>query len=394
MMKKKIKLLVIIILLSFIAIPTIKVNAQTLQEYKNKVAELKTKKYETDKLTSESEQKIRERRNSIIQATDTIKENEDKVESSKVLVAESQEQIKIRQEELKDVLVALQYTDSNKKELYTDYIFSASSIPEMMERQAIVEQVVEYTESELESLNKLIKDNESLQVKLANDNVTLNNSITEYEAQLLELDKYIDELASIGLDYASQIEAQEGMIKIYEAAGCKNSDDLDDCYYSGGSGYFARPLNSGVITQAYNKTHGGIDLGVKAGTNVYAPASGTIVYTKSRYKCGGNIIYMHTIVNGKKYTLEFAHLRTINVKIGQTVRQGQIIATSGGDKSTWSYDTCTTGDHLHYAISSGYYFGDATWNAFYTFKANTTPTGNQTISGFKNKYGWRWSSRY
>lgn len=396
MMKRSKKYIKVILIIGFMLLtlfPTSKANAQTLQQYKNALAELKNKKHENDSLTAESERKIREKRNSIIEATNTIEENENKVESSKLLVADSQEKIKIRQEEMKEVLVALQYTDSNSKELYTDYIFSASSITEMIERQAIVEQVVEYTQAELESLDKLIKENESLQVKLAQDNVELNSSITKYEAQLVELDKYIDSLASIGLDYDSKIEAHEGMIRIYEAAGCKNNDDLDDCYYSGGSGSFARPLTKGSVSQPWNPTHGGIDLAVSAGSNVYAPANGTIVYTKYRWNCGGNIIYMHTVVDGKKYTVELAHLRSIKVRIGQTVKKGELIATSGGDRSTWSYDTCTSGPHLHYAISSGHYFGNASWEGFYTFKANTRPTSNQNISGLKNRYGWRWSTR-
>ncbi len=394
MMKRSINIILIISFLIVMFCPITNVKAMTLQEYKNKVAALKNKQYENNKLTAETENKIRNKRNEIIEATNKISENEQKVEDSKTLVAESHENIKIKQEELKDVIVALQYTESNSKELYTDYIFSASSISDMMERQAIAAQIVNYTQGELDSLEKLIKDNEALQVKLADDNVNLNESITKYEAQLEELDKYIDSLASIGLDYASQIEAQEGMIKIYEAAGCKNGDDIDVCYYAGGSGAFMRPLVSGKVTQAYNKTHAGIDLGGNnPGTSIYAPANGTIVYVKNKYSCGGNIIYMHSFVGGKKYTLEFAHLRSINVKIGQSVKQGQVIGTVGGDQSTWYYDSCTSGTHLHYAISNGYYFGNATWNEFYTFKANTTPTGNKSISSINSSKGWTWKTR-
>ncbi len=395
MMKKK-NYFVLFLLLALFAFPTINVKAETLRDYKNKVADLKSKKNENTRLTTDAENKIKAKRNAIIDATNTIEQNENKVEESKALVAESQEQIKIRTEELKDVIDVFQYTQINSQEIFLDYIFGAESITDLIERQAIVEQIVNYTQEELDGLEKLIKENEELQVQLENDNVTLNNSITEHERQLDELDKYIDSLASIGLDYDDQIQAQEGLIKIYQEAGCGDDDDIDICYYSkiNGSAYFSRPLNKGKVTQAWNATHGGMDLGGNTpGTNIYAPANGTIVYTKYHYKCGGNIIYMHSYVNGQKYTLEFAHLRSINVSIGQVVTKGTIIGSVGGDSSTWYYDTCTSGAHLHYAISYGYYFTDATWNGFYTFKANTKATGEQSISNLKSVRGWTWSTR-
>lgn len=396
-MSKRIKNILIIFSFIFISFaPFITVKADTLKDYKNKVAELKTKKDNNTRLTNEAEQKIRNKRNAISEATDTISSNENKVENSKTLVAESQEQIKIKTEELKDVINILQYTELNTDEIYVDYVFSASSISEMMERQAVIEQIANYTQEELDNLKILIEENEQLQVKLVNDNVELENSITKYEEQLDELHEYIDSLASIGLDYDSQIEAQEGLIKIYEAAGCKDNDDIDDCYYAklGSSSSFSRPLTKGRVTQAWNAPHGGIDLGGNTpGTNVYAPANGTIVYVKKKYKCGGNIIYMHSYVNGKKYTIEFAHLRAIKVNIGDVVSKGEVIATVGGDSSTWYYDSCTSGTHLHYAISYGYYFTDATWNGFSTFKTNTKATSVKSISGFENQKNWRWTNR-
>lgn len=373
------------------------VQAKTLQQYKNEVADLETKLDRTERLSAEAEQKIRSKRNAIASATNTIEANKQSVENSKILVAESEEQIKIKNTELEDVIKVLQYTGINSEEMYIDYVFESSSIYELMERQSVVEQIVTHTVEELETLEDLINQNKKLQTQLAQDNVNLENSITKYENQLLDLQEEISKLATVGLDYKSQIEAQKGLIKIYEEAGCKNKDDIDVCYYAkiNGNGKFSRPLTKGVITQTWkNGIHYGIDLGgVPAGTNVYAPANGTVVYTKHKYKCGGNIIYMHAVVDGQKYTIELAHLKSIKVKIGQVVTKGQVIATQGGDRSTWYYDSCTTGTHMHYSISYGYYFTNASWNGFSTFQKNTKATSVQSISGFKNQKGWRWTTR-
>lgn len=400
-MKKLVNIIVIISLVILTICPLgYEVKAETLKDYKNKVAELQSQKAESDALTAEAKRNIESKSQAIRNANNTIVSNEAKVEESKTLVAESQEQIKIKQNELEDVIKILQYTEINNEEIYVDFIFSSSSISELMERQAIMEQIVNYTVEELESLEKLIVDNQNLQVKLANDNVNLENSITEYEAQLEELHEYVDKQASIGLGFADQIKVQQNLIKLYEQAGCKDNDDINDCYYSKmeGSGSFSRPLTKGKVTQAWNKSHGGIDLGGNSeGTPVYAPASGTVIYVAYKTSCGGNIVYMHSLVDGKKYTVEMAHLLSIKVSSGQKVQKGQIIGTVGGYSTSHalsgSYDYCSFGAHLHYAISYGYYFSKSGRSQWSTFKSNTGATSVQSISGIKSTKGWTWTTR-
>lgn len=400
-MKKIVNSIVIISLIILTICPVgCEVKAETLRDYKNKVAELQNQKAESDALTAEAKRNIEAKSQAIKNANNTIVSNEAKVEESKTLVAESQEQIKIKQEELEDVIKILQYTEINNEEIYTDFIFSSSSISELMERQAIMEQIVNYTVEELESLEKLIVENQNLQVKLANDNIDLENSITEYEAQLEELHEYVDKQASIGLGFADQIKVQQNLIKLYEQAGCKDGDDINDCYYSKmeGSGSFSRPLTKGKVTQAWNKSHGGIDLGGNSeGTPVYAPASGTVIYVAHKTSCGGNIVYMHSLVDGKKYTVEMAHLLSIKVSSGQKVQKGQIIGTVGGYSTSHalsgSYDYCSFGAHLHYAISYGYYFSESGRSQWSTFKSNTGATSVQSISGLKSTKGWTWTTR-
>ena len=139
-----------------------------------------------------------------------------------------------------------------------------------------------------------------------------------------------------------------------------------------------------------------MDIGGNAkGTPIYAPANGTVASVVYKSSCGGNIIYMHFTVNGKAYTGEFAHLTSINVKKGQYVTKGSVIGTIGGDSSTWYYDKCTTGLHLHYAIAYGYYLGGGSngYTSWSTFTSNTKATSVQAITGIKNQRGWTWRGR-
>ena len=394
-MMKRIIISISLISLIFVMLFPTTVHAKKLRDYKNEVAKLESQQAENNRLTQSAKNSIDEKRNAILNANNTIEVNEQKVEDSKALVAESKEQIKIKTEELKEVINILQYSNINSDEVYMDYLFDSQSLEELMERQAIIEQVVDYTQEQLDSLDKLIVENEELQVQLNNDNVALNNSITEYEKQVEELEAYIEKLATIGMDYSEQLKAAQAQVKLFVDAGCKDDDDVDDCYYNKGgqSGAFSRPLNSGVVTQAWgNNGHKGMDIGGNSpGTYVYAPATGTVAYVSYHQSCGGNIVYMHFRVNGQKYTGEFAHLRSINVSKGQKVTKGTVIGTVGGDSSTWYYDKCTTGPHLHYAIAYGYYLVD--YYAWSTFTSNTKATSVQSITGIKNQRSWRFTTR-
>lgn len=393
-MKRIIK--VVIILLS-ILIP-LNVSAKgTLRDEKNELAEMQAKAETNNRLTTESKNKIAAKRNAIIKANNTISENEVKVEDAKVKVAESQEAIKVKTEEMQDVMNMIQYTNFNSGDAYFDYIFGSNSITDMLERQAVITQIVDYTQEELDTLNGLIIKNENLQVELKQDNINLTNSISQYEKQVEELEAYIEKLASIGMDYKEQIKAKQAIIKTYVDAGCKDNDKIDDCYtnkYAISSTNFNRPLKSAVVTQAWGHNgHKGIDLGGnKPGTNIYAPANGIVTATSYHNSCGGNIIYIRHTVNGKKYTTEYAHLTAIKVKVGQRVTPATVIGTVGGDRSTFYYDSCTTGTHLHYAVAYGWYLVD--YKSWSDWRSNSKATSVKSITHITNTRGYRWTSRY
>ena len=122
------------------------------------------------------------------------------------------------------------------------------------------------------------------------ENETLTSSISTYEQEVRELEKYIDSLASIGLDKEAEIKDYKDNIKLFEKAGCRDNDDLQACYYNKNesySTYFSRPLVSGKVTQAWgNNGHKGIDLGGnKKGTAIYAPANGTVAIVAYQQSC-------------------------------------------------------------------------------------------------------------
>jgi murein DD-endopeptidase MepM/ murein hydrolase activator NlpD len=89
----------------------------------------------------------------------------------------------------------------------------------------------------------------------------------------------------------------------------------------------------------YRRFHGGIDIGNKTGTPIYATADG-IVQSTSRGSDLGRLI---TVNHGYGYKTRYGHLSKIEVKRGQKVHRGDLIGLMGSTGYS-------TGPHLHYEV--------------------------------------------
>lgn len=109
------------------------------------------------------------------------------------------------------------------------------------------------------------------------------------------------------------------------------------------------PLTNITLTSNYGKQrvyngqpragHNGADIRAVTGTNVFAPFAGTVVLTGFHYYAGGSVY----IDSGNGVITAFFHLSQINVKKGERVSKGQVVAKSGATGRV-------TGPHLHYSL--------------------------------------------
>ncbi len=88
------------------------------------------------------------------------------------------------------------------------------------------------------------------------------------------------------------------------------------------------------------RMHYGLDFSVKKGTPVYATADGKVLILKSSFGGFGKHIY---IDHGNGYRTVYGHLDKFNVKKGQKVKRGELIAYSGNSGRS-------TAPHLHYEV--------------------------------------------
>ncbi|CRQ73084.1 Glycyl-glycine endopeptidase ALE-1 precursor [Pseudomonas aeruginosa] len=87
--------------------------------------------------------------------------------------------------------------------------------------------------------------------------------------------------------------------------------------------------------------HSGMDIAVPTGTPVKAPAAGIVTFAgPDLYLTGGTLLLDH----GFGVSSNFLHLSRIDVKVGDRVEQGQVIAAVGATGRA-------TGPHLHWGMN-------------------------------------------
>ncbi len=167
-------------------------------------------------------------------------------------------------------------------------------------------------------------------------------------------------------------EQEEAEAKLQEEIAKASQSNQNNGYFSG---IFLWPTTSSYITAGfgwynpggYQSWHSGTDIGVSIGTQVFAAASGTVIravtvtndpngpYTSGGYKDHsfstanglgyGNYIMLDNGVdsNGNRLYTLYGHLSSVNVSVGQTVTQGQVIGYSGNTGNSY-------GAHLHFEV--------------------------------------------
>lgn len=173
-------------------------------------------------------------------------------------------------------------------------------------------------------------------LKEKNSNNKDNLSIVEKYNTSLETFKTVDECVTAL--YVKKVVPKVNNFAV-AATGVNTSTKKIDLGIS-----LIRPV-SGVITSRFGarwgRTHKGLDIGAPKGTKIYAAAAGTVSVAQYGYSGGyGNYLL---IDHGKGVQTLYGHCTTLLVTKGQTVSQGQLIATVGSTGQS-------TGPHLHLEI--------------------------------------------
>ena len=91
--------------------------------------------------------------------------------------------------------------------------------------------------------------------------------------------------------------------------------------------------------RARREYHDGIDIGSLPGTPIKSPSAGTVVAASAHGGYGKNVMLDH----GYGVKSRYAHLKKIDVKMGQRVEKGEVLGLVGNTGRS-------TGPHLHYEV--------------------------------------------
>jgi len=96
----------------------------------------------------------------------------------------------------------------------------------------------------------------------------------------------------------------------------------------------------------FRTMHWGVDYGNTPTNNtIVAAAAGKVTFSKSTTGYGNTVMIVHAI-GGRTFETVYAHLQSICVIVGQTVKQGERIGVKGSTGNS-------TGIHLHFEVHIG-----------------------------------------
>ena len=340
------------------------VNAKSLKQLRDELARDEANKASLIARQKTIKSKISQMNNEIAALNKKITENHNKIQESKEKIQELQKDIEDKQKEIDNLLSFLQI--SNKDNVYLEYVFEAKTFTDFIYRSAIVEQLTAYNDELIDYMYKLIEENKQLQKEL---NKKIQESEDDIDSLQVTTKKYnltMNDLVEEQVDIEADIKARKVEVaayeKIYKENKCDENLDVSKCVKVPPANKLIRPLNKGTITSLYGyryhptqhvwKLHSGVDIGGnKAGTNVYAAATGRVSKIVNKSSCGGNMVYIEHQIKGKNLRTVYMHLHTIKVKVNQVVTFDTVIGTVGGGES---YDNCSTGPHLHLSVINGW----------------------------------------
>lgn len=382
-MKKLITFLIIFILIiPCICSPTY-VEAKTLGDLKKELQELEKEKEEHDKEKQLTQQQIDQLHNELYE----ISVQRDQINKDFVRLTQEIEdlnvQIQEKDAEIREIINFLQL--ANGESFYLEYAFGAQDFTDFIYRLAVSEQLTNHNEELIKSYNDLIKENEQKKVELKQKEKELTESEKQASEKVAKLGEHLNAETDIKVSLEDKITAAKKNISMYENdLGCKDNEDLDTCgsQRTPTDTGFIRPITRGTVTSVWGNReywlngrlvrdfHFGYDISYPGNVPVYAAANGKVAMLVSRSSCGGNQIFIHHIVNGRKYTTIYAHLKSINVKAGQIVTPQTIIGYMGGNPAETYWDGCSTGQHLHFEITNGLVVNDYKYELFNAYAVN------------------------
>ena len=357
-----------------------------ISETESKISDIKNQRASIEAELKKVEKSISETKEEITKKDKEIASTKDKIASLKESIKETEERIANRNEILKERARAYQQNGGSSS--YLEVLLGANSFGEFVERlgavttimnadkdiiaeqeadKARLEEQKAEVEEKLASLNKMMDELVKMKEKLDGQKIEKNKLMAvlkseqaELEDEKLSLEEEKEILANQESAVKKAIEAEKKRQEAAAAAAAASANSSSSSSGSSGtsgavsaapavtSGKFMRPAAGYVSSRfgsRWGRNHNGIDIAKSGTVPVVASAAGVV--SRANYSSSyGNVVYINHYIDGQVYTTVYAHLRSMNVSAGQSVKKGQQIGLMGNTGRSF-------GQHLHFELYVG-----------------------------------------
>lgn len=246
---------------------------------------------------------------------------------------------------------------------YWAILFNATSFPDLLDRLIMVDEIMEYDNAVMDSLVNARKELEESKTQLEQARTAQQEAKDkqvaarkELESREAEVDALISQIKQQQNQVEHSVKELEALAKQMDAEIARKQKELAAKLAAEGkkitseTGYKwpltdytnLSSLYAGRIDPFTGKpaTHSGIDVPAPKGVKILSAKSGVVL--TSAYNKGGYGNYV-VVDHGNGNTTLYAHMSSRAVKVGDVVKQGQVLGYVGTTGRS-------TGNHLHYEI--------------------------------------------
>ncbi len=298
---------------------------------------------------------------------------EAKEERITITTTELQTAEEMEAEQYEAMKLRIKYMYEKGDSSYVDLLLQARSLSELLNKAEYIGKISEYDREKLDEYiatkqqiaeTKVVLETEhaellELQEQTEAKHASVEELMVAKQAEIKAVESQIDAAEEDVSEYQKDLKKQENSIKAIEAEIKRQEDEAKKKAAASGTTYKTQSIGdikfiwpipaSGRITSKFgartsptkgaSSNHQGIDVGAPTGTNILAAAGGTVVVSTYSYSAGNYVMLNH---GGGVYTV-YMHASKLLCKVGDTVKQGQVIAKVGSTGYS-------TGPHLHFGI--------------------------------------------
>jgi murein DD-endopeptidase MepM/ murein hydrolase activator NlpD len=187
----------------------------------------------------------------------------------------------------------------------------------------------------------LLDESMKQQEQLAADLTTLSDNLDFIERKMVELgDSFNPD------DYSAVFDNNTTSVAAYIRETKDNDGSFQPNWPVSPSRGITAYFRDASYKSYFGFAHNAVDVRTPQGTNIRAPADGVVYKVQDN---GYGYSYL-IIAHEGGYMTVYGHVTGFRVEEGEKIREGQIIALSGGTPGTKGAGLMTTGAHLHFEI--------------------------------------------